>query len=46
MSTPLLAAMFGLMIVIAWLAGLEPWMIGVGAVLAIVSYLLERRRDE
>ncbi len=46
MSTPLLAAMFGLMIVIAWLAGLEPWMIGVGAVLAVVGYLLERRRDE
>ena len=45
-STPLLAAMFGLMIVIAWLAGLEPWMIGIGAVLAVVGYLLERRRDD
>jgi hypothetical protein len=43
MSTPLLAAMFGLMIAIAWLAGVEPWMIGIGAVLAVVGYLLERR---
>ena len=46
MSTPLLTAMFGLMIVIAWLAGVEPWMIGIGAVLAVIGYLLERRRGD
>ncbi len=46
MSTPLLTVMFALMIVIAWLAGLEPWMIGIGAILAVVGYLLERRREE
>ncbi len=46
MSTPLLTAMFALMIAIAWLAGLEPWMIGIGAVLALVGYVLERRRDD
>ena len=45
-SSPLLTAMFALMIVIAWLAGVEPWMIGIGAVLAVIGYLLERRRDE
>ena len=45
-STPLLTAMFALMIVIAWLAGVEPWMIGIGAILAVVGYLLERRRDD
>ena len=45
-STPLLTAMFALMVVIAWLAGVEPWMIGIGAVLALIGYLLERRRDD
>ena len=44
-STPMLAVMFVAMIVIAWLAGVEWWMIAIGAVLAVVGYLLERQRD-
>ena len=43
-STPLLLAMGGLMIVIAFLAGVEPWMLGLGAAIALVMFLVERRR--
>lgn len=45
MSTPLLAVMWVAMILIAWLAGVEPWMIAVGAVVALIGYFLERSRD-
>jgi hypothetical protein len=41
----MIAVMFIAMIAIAWLAGVEWWMIAIGAVIAVVGYLLERRRD-
>ncbi len=43
-STPLLLAMGGLMVVIAFLAGVEPWMLAVGAAIALVMFLVERNR--
>ena len=43
-STPLLLAMGGLMVTIAFLAGVEPWMLGLGAAIALVMFLVERRR--
>lgn len=43
-STPLLLAMGALMIVIAALAGIEPWMLGIGALIALVMFFVERRR--
>ena len=43
-STPLLLAMAGLMVVIAFLAGVEPWMLAVGAAIALVMFLVERNR--
>ncbi len=43
-STPLLLAMGGLMVAIAFLAGVEPWMLGLGAAIALVMFLVERRR--
>ncbi|MCC7369466.1 MAG: hypothetical protein IT306_13645 [Chloroflexi bacterium] len=45
-STPMMAIMFVAMIAIAWLADITWWMIAIGAGLAIVGYLLERRREE
>ena len=45
-TTPMMAVMFVAMIVIAWLADITWWMIAIGAVLAVVGYLLERRKDE
>ncbi|MCC6173998.1 MAG: hypothetical protein IT305_01735 [Chloroflexi bacterium] len=45
MSTPTLVILWLAMIGIAWLVGLEPWMIAVGAVIALFGYLLERQRD-
>jgi hypothetical protein len=45
MSTPLLAVVFGAMIVIAWLVQIPWWMIAIGAVVALIGYLLERQRD-
>ena len=44
-STPMIVVMFVAMTIIAWLAGVEWWMIAIGVVLAVVGYLLERRRD-
>ena len=43
-STPLVLAMGGLMIAIAFLAGVEAWMLGLGAAIALVMVLVERRR--
>lgn len=45
MSTPVLVVLFLAMTAIAWLVQLPWWMIAIGAVLAVVGYLLERRRD-
>lgn len=45
-TTPMMAVMFVAMIVIAWLADITWWMIAIGAVLAVVGYLLERRKDD
>lgn len=45
-STPMIAVMFVAMSIIGWLAGVEWWMIAIGVVLALVGYLLERRREE
>jgi len=36
--------MFVAMAMFASLAGVEPWMIGVGAVVAAIGFLLERRQ--
>jgi hypothetical protein len=41
----MIAVMFVAMGIIAWLAGVEWWMIGLGAAVALLGYLLERRRD-
>lgn len=41
----MLAVLWVAMIIIAWLVGLEWWMIAIGAVLALIGYLLERQRD-
>ncbi len=43
-STPLLVAMGALMVLIAFLAGVEPWMMAIGAAIAIVMFLVERNR--
>jgi hypothetical protein len=45
-STPVVLAMGVLLIAIAWLAGVEPWMLAVGAAIALLGYVLERRREE
>lgn len=45
-TTPMMAIMFVAMIIIAWLADITWWMIAIGAVLALVGYFLERRREE
>jgi hypothetical protein len=39
----MMAVMFIAMIIIAWLAGVEWWMIGIGVVVALLGYFLERR---
>ena len=44
-STPMMAVMFVSMTIIAWLAGVEWWMIAIGVVLALLGYVLERKRD-
>jgi hypothetical protein len=44
-STPMLLLMGALMVFIAWLAGVEPWMLAVGAAVAALGYFLERRRE-
>ena len=44
-STPMMAVMFVSMGIIGWLAGVEWWMIAIGAVLALLGYFLERKRD-
>jgi hypothetical protein len=41
----MIAVMFIAMIAIAILVQIPWWMIGIGAVLALVGYLLERKRD-
>ncbi len=43
-STPLLLAMGVLMTLIAFLAGVERWMLAIGAVIALVMFLVERNR--
>lgn len=43
-STPMLVVLGALMIVIAVLVGIEPWMVGLAAVIAFVMYLVERRK--
>jgi protein-S-isoprenylcysteine O-methyltransferase Ste14 len=42
-STPMLLGMGILMLAIALLVGLEPWMVALGAAIAIVMFLVERR---
>jgi hypothetical protein len=41
-STPVIVATGVLLIVIAWLAGIEPWLLAVGAAVALVMFLVER----
>jgi hypothetical protein len=43
-TTPIIVTMFIVMAIIGWLAGVEPWMIAAGAVIAIVMYFVERRK--
>jgi predicted PurR-regulated permease PerM len=45
MNTPVLATVWISMIIIAALAGVEWWMIAIGAVVAVIGWLLERNRD-
>jgi hypothetical protein len=45
MSTPVLVVLFLAMIAFAWLVQLPWWMVAIGAVVALIGYLLERRRD-
>lgn len=45
MSTPVLVILFAAMVGIAYLVELPWWMVAIGWVLALVGYLLERRRD-
>jgi len=42
----MMAVMFIAMIVIAWLADITWWMIAIGAIMALVGYMLEPRRSE
>ena len=42
-STPMLLGMGILMLAIALLVGLEPWMVALGAAIAVVMFLVERR---
>lgn len=42
-STPVIVATAVLLILIAWLAGIEPWLLAVGAAVALVMFLVERR---
>ena len=42
-STPMIVVSFVILIGFAWLVDLPWWMIAIGAVVAIVGYLLERR---
>ena len=44
-STPMIVVSFIILIGFAWLVQLPWWMIVLGAVAAVVGYLLERRRD-
>ena len=44
-STPMIVVSFIILVVFAWLVQLPWWMIAIGAVLAIIGYLLERRRE-
>jgi hypothetical protein len=41
----MMALMFVSMTIIALLTGIEWWMVAIGVALALVGYLLERRRD-
>jgi hypothetical protein len=45
MSTQTIVIVWIAMLIIGWLAGVEWWMIVIGAVVGFVGYLLERRRD-
>ena len=44
-TTPTIVVSFIIVIIFAYLVDISWWMIAIGAVLAIVGYLLERRRD-
>jgi hypothetical protein len=44
-STPMIVVSFIVIIIFAYLVDISWWMIAIGAVLAIIGYLLERRRD-
>jgi hypothetical protein len=41
----MMTVLFVAMIVIAWLVQIPWWMIVIGAVVALIGYLLERGRD-
>lgn len=42
-TLPMIVISFAGLAIIAWLVDLPLWMVGVGAILAVVGYLLERR---
>ena len=44
-STPAIVVSFIVLIAFAYLVELPWWMIAIGVVLALVGYLLERKRD-
>ena len=43
-STPLIAFLVVIMVVIGWASGVEPWMIGAAAVIALTMYFVERKK--
>ncbi len=43
-NTPIIAFMAVMMFIIGYLAGVEPWMLGAAAVVALIMYFVERRK--
>lgn len=43
-NTPIIVFMAVMMLIIGYLAGVEPWMLGAASVLALIMYFVERRK--
>ncbi|MFN0071455.1 MAG: hypothetical protein ACKVVP_08215 [Chloroflexota bacterium] len=43
-NTPIIVFMAVMMLIIGFLAGVEPWMLGAATVVALVMYFVERRK--
>ena len=44
-NTPIIVFMAVMMLIIGFLAGVEPWMLGAASILALVMYFVERRKN-